>query len=283
MLVQSYALSVGNTATAALWLTAAAGASVGARPVRAGKRTVAVVAIALAALVPIGRWESRAQLGDELHGLARVRAEVGALDSSTLSALRPSSSYRCLDYRRGVRPYALELCFDRKDRLLEASDRRGAVPEVYTLRLDPMAATVMLPLRGADVAVEKVRRRVTLAIWTGPARNLGFCARLASDARRASLAQRPRLAAGASAWCRDAVRAATSDAHSAGVIGSSAVRSAAASAGVLLEATARLLAGLQTHPSALQAYDVRAKSLGRRKSEMFRALRAREPWLRVSP
>jgi hypothetical protein len=289
MLVQSYALSVGNTATAALWLCAAAGAGLGAprlgscgKPFALG--AVVFATVALCALVLLGRSESQAQVHDELRGLARTRAAVGRLDSPALSALRPSGDYRCLAYRRGMQTFALELCFDRRGRLLEASDRRGKAARVYTLRLDPDAATLILPLDRANATAEKVRRRVTVGIWAGPTQNLRYCRVFANEARHAPAARRRRKVERASSWCRGVALAVSNDARSAGVVGSPAVRAAALSVASILATTADSLAELAQHLDAegLAAYDARVTSLRRRVELTFRNLKTREPWLRMS-
>jgi hypothetical protein len=119
---------------------------------------IAAVAAALAVLVALGRWEGDRHARAENRELAKMRALVGALDQPALDAYRLDVGFRfdCLLYRRGRNPYALELCFDRSGRLVEAIDRRGREPVIASLRDDPSAASIRVPRR----EVERLLRRV---------------------------------------------------------------------------------------------------------------------------
>ncbi len=117
-------------------------------PVRLAAVAAAVAAVLVVALAPLGRWERGRADDEQLAGIARLRAEVGySLDSPTLAAYRLTRRLDCLLYERGGNPYALELCFDRDGRLIEALDRRRGEARVWSLRQDPTRATLR-----ADVA-----------------------------------------------------------------------------------------------------------------------------------
>lgn len=122
------------------------------------KRAAAAVVLVAVALMLVGRWEAQRQTDAQVRGLERVRAAVGAIDSPLLSAIRSSPGYECLNYRRGAQRFALELCVDAAGKVLDASDRRGDTPLVYSLRLDPSAESPVLPPRELRRALAQGRR-----------------------------------------------------------------------------------------------------------------------------
>jgi hypothetical protein len=97
---------------------------------------VVVAAVVLAALVPLGRWERSRRADEQNRGMGVVAAAVGPLDSPSLSAFRDNQDFDCLLYERSGNPFALELCVDLQGRLIEAIDRRGDDPEIWSLRDD---------------------------------------------------------------------------------------------------------------------------------------------------
>lgn len=103
---------------------------------------VAACAVALIALVAVGRYEADRHADEENAGIARVRSLVGALDNPTLAAYRRTGYFDCLLYRRGSNPFALELCFETDGRVVEAIDRRASEPQIWSLREDRGRATV---------------------------------------------------------------------------------------------------------------------------------------------
>jgi hypothetical protein len=103
---------------------------------------VLAAAVALAALVPLGRWERSRRADEENRGMREVAAAVGSLDSPSLSAFRDNEDFDCLLYKRNGNPFALELCVDLQGRLIEAIDRRGDEPRIWSLRDDRSRATV---------------------------------------------------------------------------------------------------------------------------------------------
>jgi hypothetical protein len=105
---------------------------------------VLALAATLAALtlVGIGRWERSRHSDEQNDGIARVRAEVGELDSNTLVGFRFLARFQCLVYSRGQTEFALELCVDREGRVVEAIDRRSGETEYWSLREDMELADV---------------------------------------------------------------------------------------------------------------------------------------------
>ena len=112
------------------------------------RRTVAAVVavvLALAALVPVGRWERERRADEENRGLRSILAQVGPLDSPTLRTYRHLVRFDCLVSARDGHPFGLEICVDHDGRLIEAIDRRNpADPEIWSLRDDPTRADVRL-------------------------------------------------------------------------------------------------------------------------------------------
>jgi hypothetical protein len=107
---------------------------------------IAVAAIVVAAiLVVVGRWEGARSTRAEAARIDEVVAAAGPIDGQKLVGYR-LAELDCLLYRAGKNPYALELCFDPRGRLVEALDRRkGGDPRIGTLRYDPGAAPVVVP------------------------------------------------------------------------------------------------------------------------------------------
>jgi hypothetical protein len=114
--------------------------------------------LVLLALVPVGRWERSERADEQVHGMARVLAAVGPLDSPSLKAFRYLSEFQCLVYRRGANDFALELCVDKRGRLVEAIDRRSgdSEPEIWSLRDDPTRSTIYLDRREVDTLLHRM-------------------------------------------------------------------------------------------------------------------------------
>jgi hypothetical protein len=119
---------------------------------RLGRRAlVALVVVAvLVGVVVLGRWERSRNADEQVRGMERVLALVGPLDQPALSGYRVQPNFDCLVYRRGANPFALELCFDRSGRLIEAIDRRRDDREIYSLRSDPSASTARVDRAEVD-------------------------------------------------------------------------------------------------------------------------------------
>jgi hypothetical protein len=117
--------------------------STGRPPRRLVLLAAAAVAV-LVALVFVGRWEGDRHARAEIRAMQRTFEAVGRLDNPTLDAYRIDidSRFDCLLYRRGSDRLALELCFDRRGRLVEAIDRRSGKPKIASLREDPGASTI---------------------------------------------------------------------------------------------------------------------------------------------
>lgn len=101
-----------------------------------------VATLAVLVLVGIGRWERSRHADEQNEGIARVRAEVGELDSDTLAGFRFLVRFQCLVYSQGRNEFALELCVDREGRVIEAIDRRTGETEYWSLREDMELADV---------------------------------------------------------------------------------------------------------------------------------------------
>jgi hypothetical protein len=119
------------------------------------------VVVVLASLALVGRREGAHALQSQIAGIERIRSAVGRVDSPTLSSFSSAPGFHCLDYRRGQRPLALELCYDDSFRLVQASDRRGATPEVYSTRLDRSATVPTLPREASSRALARARTVAT--------------------------------------------------------------------------------------------------------------------------
>jgi hypothetical protein len=99
-------------------------------------------AVALVALVPLGRWEHDRASDEQSAGLERAWASVGGrIDAPALSAYRITVFANCLLYERDGNPYALELCFDARGRLVEAIER-GEETRISSVRHDAARASV---------------------------------------------------------------------------------------------------------------------------------------------
>lgn len=118
------------------------------------RRRAALVAAAavvvLAVLVLVGRHEGSRHADEENRGIERVRRLVGPLDSPPPDMYRLLPKFSCLLWKRDGKQLALELCFDREGRVVEAIDRRGATPRISSLREDPSAATVRVDRADVD-------------------------------------------------------------------------------------------------------------------------------------
>jgi hypothetical protein len=101
-------------------------------------------ALLLMALVPLGRWEQSRRADEQNEGIRMVVSAVGELAAPSLSAFRHNLNFDCLLYKRGGNPFALELCVDHESRVIEAIDRRGSEPEIWSLRDDPSRSSVIV-------------------------------------------------------------------------------------------------------------------------------------------
>ena len=117
-------------------------------PALSKRARVAAGALAAAALLGaatgIGRWEGRRHERAENAGIARVYALVGGTSWRAPDAFRIDQDFKfdCLLWKSGTNPYALELCFDRSGRVMEAIDRRSGSPKIASLREHPDAAAL---------------------------------------------------------------------------------------------------------------------------------------------
>jgi len=118
-----------------------------------------VVAVALAALVAVGRFERSHEATREVHGFRIVERLIGPLDSPTLSGYRVLPGFDCLTYRRGGNVFALELCVDRAGRVVEAIDRRSFERRIWSLTFDPSRSTERVNRAEVDRLLRKMGAR----------------------------------------------------------------------------------------------------------------------------
>jgi hypothetical protein len=124
------------------------------RPVAFAVAAAAIVVLGV--LVLIGRHERTKHADAENRKLAQIRRLVGPLDSPSLNAFRLLPQFSCLLYKRDGNRFALELCVDRKGRVVEAIDRRGRTPRIASLREDPSRATVRVDRAEVDRLLRKL-------------------------------------------------------------------------------------------------------------------------------
>ena len=115
-----------------------------------------VATLVLLAMVPIGRWERSERADEQVRGMGRVLADVGSLESNRLKAYRYLEDFQCLLYQRGSNPFALELCVDKRGRLVEAIDRRSGEPQIWSLRDDPTRSTIYLDRLQVDTLLHRM-------------------------------------------------------------------------------------------------------------------------------
>jgi hypothetical protein len=129
------------------------------RSLLADRRLVAAAVLVVAAIVAtalLGRWERSRWVRGQLRGQERIVRLVGPLDQHDLIGFRVLPQFDCLVYRRGSELLALELCVDRRGRLIEAIDRRRGARRYYDLESDPGAATVRLDRANVDRLLRKM-------------------------------------------------------------------------------------------------------------------------------
>jgi hypothetical protein len=111
-------------------------------------------AVAVAAAIVVGRSEGNREIRSERAGIARIFAEAAARPIP--DGWRIASPFRCLLYRQGSEPFAFELCFDPRGRLVEAIDRRSGLPVTSTLRWEPGAATIAVDSAKLDEVLKEM-------------------------------------------------------------------------------------------------------------------------------
>jgi hypothetical protein len=110
--------------------------------------------LTVAAAIVGGRWEAHRATHAEQRGIARLFAAAAA--NPVPDGYRIDSRFRCLLYKRGVQPFAYELCFDSQGRLVEAIDRLSGTPVASTLRSQPQDATIRVRSSGIDEVMRQM-------------------------------------------------------------------------------------------------------------------------------
>lgn len=177
---------------------------------RARLGLAALLVVALAVAVPLGRWERGHAAGDAAAGIQRVRAAVGSdLAGPSVSAIAGFRGLRCLVYASGGYAYARELCVDGAGAAVAATDATGSAdPRVWDLTRLPGHAPFRIPEAVFTAAQRRIDRR---AVGADAARGLqaavARCFRLAgaggaaaASACAAAARELDRLAAWLGPW-----------------------------------------------------------------------------------
>jgi hypothetical protein len=108
-------------------------------PARAALVVAAALVLVLGFAV-LGRAERKDANRTQVEGIVSVAGRAGAVAPS---AYRITAWADCLLYPIGADPYALEVCYDRLGRAVEAIDRHDrARTRVWSVRYDPELSTV---------------------------------------------------------------------------------------------------------------------------------------------
>jgi hypothetical protein len=106
-------------------------------------RWIAAVVVAAACVVAVGFWETRHFERSEGGHMRDLWTQVAGLQPS---GYRIAAPFDCLDYRMAKNPFAIEVCFDARGRLIEAVDRRDlSDTRLWSLRFDAGAAPLTIP------------------------------------------------------------------------------------------------------------------------------------------
>ena len=101
-------------------------------------------ALVLGALAALGRAERARWLDSQRDGIHGVLDSVGGrylvrtVSDTFDDVWRPGVS--CIRYAEGGDPYAMQLCFDGRGRLIEAYDERSGKVVIYDLHVEPEAS-----------------------------------------------------------------------------------------------------------------------------------------------
>lgn len=154
-LIQSYALAPAGVGVLPFWIGVLLASAVGDRPGRRAARWAAAAATLCVAVAAVGAYQSAAHTRDLRAGIRGIRAAAGPLEGPRLAAFRIAWFGDCFAYRAGGSPYALEMCYDRSGRLIEAIDRRGGEPRFWNLRFDRDETPVTVPPQRLATALQR--------------------------------------------------------------------------------------------------------------------------------
>ncbi len=119
-----------------------------------------ITVLVLLLLIPVGRWERDRHARSELAGIRRVLGSIGQMDQPSLDAYRVGvgPGMDCLLYKRGTNPFALEFCVDGAGRVIEAIDRTGDQPRIWSLREDPSASTIHVDRAKLEALIARMEK-----------------------------------------------------------------------------------------------------------------------------
>lgn len=130
----------------------------------ARRTMVAVVGavVLLALLAGLGRWERERWISAQNEKIGEIVGLIGPnYLVRTITDFWDEREWRrvhCLRYWYGGDPYALQVCFDERGRLIEAYDERSGTIEIADLGAEPTAAKYGIePWR-----LNKIRRLVAM-------------------------------------------------------------------------------------------------------------------------
>lgn len=102
---------------------------------------VLIAAVVLGALAALGRAERARWIESQRDGVQGVLDAVGGrflvrtVSDTFDDVWRPGVS--CIRYAEGGDPYAMQLCFDGRGRVIEAYDERSGKVVIYDLHVEP--------------------------------------------------------------------------------------------------------------------------------------------------
>ena len=117
------------------------------------RRTLALVAagaLVLAALAAAGRAERARWIESQRDGIHGVLEDVGgryltrSVSDTFDDVWRPGVS--CVRYAEGGDPYAMQLCFDPRGRVIEAYDERSGKVVIHDLHVEPEESRLRIDL-----------------------------------------------------------------------------------------------------------------------------------------
>jgi len=123
--------------------------------------------VLLALLAGLGRLERARWIDGERARMNHVLALLGpSFLVRTLTDFwdeREGTRVKCLRYWYGEDPYAMQVCFDPRGRLVETYDERSGKIDIANLRVEPEESGVVLPPQELDRIRLLIMRQAELA------------------------------------------------------------------------------------------------------------------------